>query len=648
MLDLWFAALVDLSLKGFALCLVAGAATLALRRASAASRHLVWRLAFAGLLALPVLATVLPAWRVPFPVQASPTPQRREPVWVTLAPSAVTYQEASVPALQAAEPAPEPGGWRLSWRAVAFGVWLSGALAVLAPLGIALLRLRWQRRWARPIVENAWIEMLDAVRADLGVHRPVELVAGGPRSMPMTWGWRRPVVLLPAGAEAWPEPRRRAVLLHELAHVARRDFLTQLAAEVVRALYWFNPLVWMAAARLRLESEHACDDRVLAAGARATDYAGDLLEIARSLSTVRATATAGLAMARPSQLAGRIAALLDSGRRRRGLSRRLTLPAWLAAACVVLPLAALAPAAAPERSRPAQGAFEAMVLKGLSIFDSRNSQTFEQREDDWKLRIETRGEVKLTADWTRIAHLAPSSTMRIEQEDGRTEKRLVVTAGKGGRPVYRFLVDGRERAFDAAGHRWLEDTLLVFVRGTGYDAEMRFAWFLKHKGPEGVLAEISALPDDYGKKVYLSRLFAYRGLTPGILQRALAQAGREIKSGYILAEALIAAAESQAPAGAAARVYAEAAEAIDGDHDCRRALSALVERGDLSPEALMAVLQSAGKLRSGFERAELLVATASRYTLSGPVRDAYLKAARSIGTGYERERAKAALKRTVT
>ena len=155
---------------------------------------------------------------------------------------------------------------------------------------------------ARAAVEDpAWTGLLPPDRAELGVGRPVAMVAGGDRTMPMTWGWRRPVVLLPAGAEAWPEPRRRAVLLHELAHIARRDYPAQLAAEVVRALYWFNPLVWMAARKLRIESEHACDDRVLAAGARASDYAGDLLDIARSLRAVRATAPAGLTMARPSQ-----------------------------------------------------------------------------------------------------------------------------------------------------------------------------------------------------------------------------------------------------------------------------------------------------------------------------------------------------------
>src|SRR6185312_16017319 len=177
-------------------------------------------------------------------------------------------------------PEPEERNWTVSWQAAVFGIWLA----------IALLRVRGQRRLARPILDDVWTSLLHQVRADLGVKRRVELVQGSAKAMPMTWGWRRPVILVPAGAEAWPEPRRRAVLLHELAHVARGDYATQIAAEIVRALYWFNPLVWTATRRLRLESEQACDDRVLTAGAQAADYAGDLLDIARSFRALRAAA----------------------------------------------------------------------------------------------------------------------------------------------------------------------------------------------------------------------------------------------------------------------------------------------------------------------------------------------------------------------
>ena len=108
------------------------------------------------------------------------------------------------------------------------------------------------------------------------------LLDAGPGAMPMTWGVLRPVILLPSEAPEWPAGRLRAVLLHELAHVARRDCLTLVMAELSLAMYWFHPLAWWAASRMRREREQACDDRVLTAGVGASDYAGVLVEVARS------------------------------------------------------------------------------------------------------------------------------------------------------------------------------------------------------------------------------------------------------------------------------------------------------------------------------------------------------------------------------
>ena len=119
---------------------------------------------------------------------------------------------------------------------------------------------------------------------------------------------------MPADADAWPAERLRIVLLHELAHVKRRDCLTHMLAQISCALYWFNPLAWMAARHLRTERERACDDLVLAAGTRGPDYADQLLEIARVMRSGRFPALlagASLAMAHRSQLEGRLMAILD-------------------------------------------------------------------------------------------------------------------------------------------------------------------------------------------------------------------------------------------------------------------------------------------------------------------------------------------------
>src|SRR4029079_9712727 len=99
-------------------------------------------------------------------------------------------------------------------------------------------------------------------------------------AMPSTWGIFNPTVLLPGDADTWDEERRRVVLLHELAHVRRKDSLMQIIAQVCCAVYWFHPAVWYTSRKLQSERELACDEHVLALGMNACDYAAHLLEIA--------------------------------------------------------------------------------------------------------------------------------------------------------------------------------------------------------------------------------------------------------------------------------------------------------------------------------------------------------------------------------
>ena len=171
---------------------------------------------------------------------------------------------------------------------------------------------------------------LEEVGIRLGVRTEGDIVVqGGEALMPMTWGWLYPVVLLPAEAEVWTTDRRRDVLLHEMAHILRFDCLTQAVAQWACAVYWFNPLAWLAAARMRKERERACDDMVLAAGVRPSDYALLLVEMAREYRSGRSAALAAVSMARSSHLEGRLRAILDPTLRRgraRGRTARRSCP----------------------------------------------------------------------------------------------------------------------------------------------------------------------------------------------------------------------------------------------------------------------------------------------------------------------------------
>ncbi|HEU0055400.1 MAG TPA: M56 family metallopeptidase, partial [Longimicrobium sp.] len=295
------ALLADVALKGVLIVALAALAAVALRHASAAARHLVWTLACAGLLLLPLLAWTLPAWRVPllpadlFRVEIAagePTPAPSIPV-AALSTGVTPSPDAATPSpSRSATPTPRPavtavaGDERpgIAWTMILPLAWAMGALAVLGSLLIGMARLAFAGRGHRPLTDGRILE----TAARSGVRRRVTLLVGAEDAMPLTWGVLRPRILLPAGAERWTRERLEAVLLHELAHVRRLDCLWQVMAEAACAVHWFNPLAWAAARRLRLESEHACDDHVLAAGPRATDYADHLLDVARTLRRPRA------------------------------------------------------------------------------------------------------------------------------------------------------------------------------------------------------------------------------------------------------------------------------------------------------------------------------------------------------------------------
>ena len=244
-------------------------------------------------------------------------------------------------------------------------VWLAGALLVAAPLLVGTApRLR-----ARPAPRGVLVAATGprCCATSPGRSRsgaPVRLLRGRPKSMPMAWGLLRPAVVLPEDAEGWSVEQRRAVLTHELGHVKRHDCLTQALAQAACAVYWFHPLAWIAAWRLRVERERACDDLVLRAGASGPDYADHLLQLARG-ARARAGPAWALAMARPSQLEGRLLAILDPSLDRRGPTRARPRSRWPRRCCWPSVLAGLEPWERPV-SASTSLAFETLGADGLA------------------------------------------------------------------------------------------------------------------------------------------------------------------------------------------------------------------------------------------------------------------------------------------
>ena len=348
-----FAAIaLDAAGKGALLALATLLALGALRRASAASRHLLLALTAAALVLLPALAWLLPARELAL------LPAVPEPLAVARAARVAIAPDAGLPAgpapswPPAAKEAEARRGATVDWRtaALAAGFFsLAVSTLLLLRLAVAVRRLASLRAGAQP-APAAWQELFADCRRSLDVTQDVGLAVSPAVAVPVTFGLRRPLVLLPASAGAWEAPSLREALLHELAHVKRRDWPVQLLARVACALHWFDPLAWALERRLLLEAERACDDQVLGAGAAATAYAGRLVTLARQTRGPRyGSAEAAVAFARPAGLATRVTAILDSGVSRCAPRRAAVAAAVTAAAFVLF-------AVAPARVVRAEGA----------------------------------------------------------------------------------------------------------------------------------------------------------------------------------------------------------------------------------------------------------------------------------------------------
>ena len=265
---------------------------LALRRQSAALRHTVWTAGLLCSLSLPLLNLVLPAWRVESirTTQPSPSVIASQPMVNESGPMVV-----SAPAAAPLTPS------RFTPERMLFLVWVIGVLSIASLLLREAVRLARVAFGASTVQQSSWQELVREVSHALALTRRVRLMRNPNASVLGTWGALRPRVLLPRESETWSSERIRMVLGHELAHVKRNDWLVQVIAEFARAIYWFNPLFWVACTQLRRESEHACDDTAMRLGVDlgidGPTYAGHVLDLVRILKHSGQPAAAALAMA---------------------------------------------------------------------------------------------------------------------------------------------------------------------------------------------------------------------------------------------------------------------------------------------------------------------------------------------------------------
>jgi beta-lactamase regulating signal transducer with metallopeptidase domain len=596
------------------------------------------------------------------------------------APTIVIPSRGSPRAVFLAAPGADIGdfaGQAATWPVVLLVIWGTGTTILLASLLGSLGAVARLDRRSPEFLPGRIPEVAEEIRRWMGIDAPVRILRGDPDTMPMSWGVLRPAILLPAGAEEWHRRRLLSVLLHEFSHVRRRDCLSQIVAEVTLALHWFNPLAWLAVRRLRVEREHACDEAVIAAGARPSDYAEELLSLAQGFQPVSWSGPVAVAMARPVHLGGRIRSILRN-RRTRPLSAGRALVATGLAAIMVGGLAAFTPV--PSGGRPeAIWATTRVSLeeiprrqirgsneRGFAVGDraswlalSQDAQqlscgtapdgwqrTSIESDDDshrllWsrpgcEVDVRVEGDIEFTSDFLDISNLGSGALLRIQEDDRGTERRIDVSAASDGAPLYRYRVDGEDRPFDTAARAWFGELLVQVFRRGGFMADERVAWLLREGGVDGVLRELEMLQSDFVFASYSGALLEQAEVSDAQAVGLLERSRTRVDSDHYMAEILQAVATGHLDSDPVLATFIAASRTIGSDHYRSEVLSTALGRDDLPTVRVAELLASAVEIDSDHYLAQLLESVATRYALEPELRGVYLGAVESIGSDHYR------------
>jgi len=561
-------------------------------------------------------------------------------------------------------------------------IWLAGALLVLLRLALGTWRVEQIARDSARVEDGVWLSLAQRLANRLGVTRPLTLLRGERLAVPVTWGIVYPAALLPQDADTWSEERRRFVLVHEMAHVKRFDALTQLLAQFAVALFWFDPLVWIAAHQMRVEREHACDDYVLRDGTTPSLYAGELLEMVRSIGTPRhdraAPAFAALAMARRSEFEGRMLAILDPRLDRQTLNKRGTLMTAIIVALLTIPLAALRPFQQPVSSSaaisesssssigeattsspvPASNAAGAARASGKSSLQSvRSCDSYATGSSSQgtsthidvhssgssqilELLISTPGRCTEAAvlgkavfspDETHIAQLSPGGFARFRERTTAFDRVVSVTTAGDGSLSYIATVDGRTVPFDAGMANWLSHLLPEVLREAGYDVPARVARLRAQGGVTAVLHEISEIHTSSSKTAHYMELIKSGAPLSGTdAEKVAEQVPRDLTSSGDLSAVLQILPRSAVQSPGARHAIADALSQIKSSGDKAATLAILAPNAD--PEMLLLLAKAAEDISSSGDKANFLITTAAEYLTPGSesLRNAYFRVVSTV------------------
>ena len=636
--------------------------SIAPRRAlNAATRYAVWWTTLLLVVTLPLFYLPRRAERIPAPHYIAPAETRT-----------IVATEPEVQTVSKLASTNEPSRWpqfplELSlgaWPVRILTLWGIAAVFMLLRLCASYVVLERRKRRAHTVEKLAgW---------------PVRALVSPDIASPMAAGLFRPAILLPERLLAeLDDDELDQIRVHETAHLMRRDDIALLIQRSMEALFALHPVVRWITRRIDLEREIACDDFVVEQTGKARPYASCLTRVVEIAGGVRSSLVAAAATEERSHLARRIEMLLDKTRHKgtRLLKIRLSLmvAALVALACVVVqtpavfafaadsfydqapvppeppsppePPAATAAPDAPEAPLPPvpAAAPEPPVPPAppapppQSSWTERHNSNITWRTNDGMHKREMRidGDVHFNDDETDVKSMSAGGFFSYEESYGFTSRRYQAMPDASGQIVRHYLMDGRDKPFDADAQAWLRAALPDVLRNSGIDAPERVRRILKQGGVPAVLAEIAQIHSDGTRRVYIRELVPLGNLNADQFQSVL-RFVRGMNSDGEKASALVFLASYTLKDNL--REYAfEAHRTINSDGEKHRVLTQFIMQ-DASRGSLTLAARAALGINSDGEKAAVLVDLASHLRGNPDLPHPFFRAAESIHSDGERTR----------
>jgi beta-lactamase regulating signal transducer with metallopeptidase domain len=576
-------------------------------------------------------------------------------------------------------------------------LWALVSLLMLLRLGFGFCKLEGLKADAVPLPPE-WQLQLTRLSRSNGVGRQTQLLASTRIAAPMSLGFLHPAILIPQTlVDTLSNAELEHVVLHELAHLRRRDDWTNLAQKLIVAMFPIQPALYWIGHRLSIEREMACDDWVIAATGTVRPYAASLTKVAELTQWRRADILAAGAAGNRSQLFTRVHNMLNETRNAAPRLALAPLAAAIAAAGALICMGARAPqviafaqTSANENSRqeappptlprvpqapqapdaaPASGAPLVLPAPPAEIAalppgnppiaplaspaplapaaPAGGQQSGEihmemTNRDGWtSLSVKIDGAIEFTDDDHDVKSLSPGGHFRLEERTGLSGRAYDVKADSAGNLTKTWLVDGSAKPLDAEGRAWLDRVLPQVIRESGIGAGPRVARILRQGGPQAVIAEIGLIHSDGSKRIYLEQLFAQATLNTEQLKDA-AGLIRRISSDGDKAQVLVTV-DGRYFTGELRSYLFEAVESINSDGDKRRVLSDIVKKDPGNADTLVSVARAAKHIASDGDKAEVLIEMAAPYRPGGGLDAEYFEAVRSISSDGDHARVLSAL-----